>query len=443
MTSHRLQLIIMAITSAKPEKIFVRSYGCASNFADGEVIGGCLSKEGYNLVSDQREASILIFNTCAVKTQTENKIINALKNLPKEKKLVITGCLPLINLERLNKEIVWHGLTGPSPGQEIIQIVERVSEGKRLSLLRNNHKPHLSLPRLSASKTIRTIPICYGCDSHCTYCCVNFARGPLRSYEIEEIRAAVEEAINEGFKEIWLTGQDLACYGKDNDTNLIELLEDVIKIEGDFLIRLGMMNPANVMLILQRLTNVYKDKKIFKFLHLPIQSGDDTVLNDMNRLYTVDDIRTIFNTFKENIGRFTLGTDIIYGFPTETETSFRNTLNLLREIKPDVINTSRYFPRPKTPLIDSGSISLSTISNRSQLLNRFSTRITSERNKEWLNWEGPVIVDEAGPSNSWISRNFAYKPIAIKTERNLLGAFTKIHVTKYCSTFLEGIIKYS
>ena len=429
----------MPADSSKPEKIFVKSYGCASNLVDGEVIRGCLIKEGFSLTREQKEASLLIFNTCAVKTQTENKIINTLKKVPKDKKLIISGCLPLINPERLNKEVKWHGLLGPSPGLEIVEVVEKVIKGETSSLLKSNPKPPLSLPRLHTSKTIMTIPICYGCINNCTYCCVHLARGHLRSYTIDDISELVRETVKEGFREIWLTGQDLACYGNDIDTNLVELLKNIVKIKDKFLIRLGMMNPSSLRPILPELVNIFKNRKLFKFLHLPIQSGDSKVLKDMNRLYNPADVKEIVYTFRENLEVFTIATDIIYGFPTESDTAFRNTLNLLSEMRPDIINISRFFPRPKTPLYNTQSLPLPAINNRSQLLSKLATMITAARNREWLNWEGEVLVDESGFSpNSFIARNFAYKPITIKTGKNLLGKFVKIRVTAHHSTYLEG-----
>ena len=424
----------------KPAKIYVRNYGCASNIADGETISGCLSKSGYRIVSDEEEASVLIYNTCAVKTQTENKVINALKNVPKDKRLVVTGCLPLINLERLSKEISWHGVTGPSPGLRIVDVVDGIIRGEKFTLLDNDQKPSLALPHRESSRVVKIVPACYGCLGTCTYCCVRFARGPLRSYTIEEIVDSLKEAVKRGFREIWLTAQDLACYGRDIDTDLVELLHEMDDVDGDFHVRLGMINPANVVPILHELMNVFRSKRFFKFLHLPIQSGDDTVLKDMHRQYTAKIIREIVADIRERIGQFTLATDVIYGFPTETDDAFKNSLSLLRDMKPDIINVSRFFPRPGTPASELAQLPLSAINDRSRALSRLSVETSVDRNREWVGWHGEVIVDERKHPDSLISRNFAYKPIAIKTEEDLLGKIAFVRVTGYHSSYLNGVL---
>ena len=426
----------------KPAKIYIRNYGCASNIADGETISGCLSKGGYRIVSDEKEASVLIYNTCAVKTQTENKVINALKNVPKDKRLIITGCLPLINLERLSREISWHGVTGPSPGRRIVDVVECAIRGAKFTFLNNNQKPPLALPHRESSRVVKILPVCYGCLGACTYCCVRFARGPLRSYTTKEIVDSLKDAVKRGFREIWLTAQDLACYGRDIDTDLVELLHEIDHIDGNFVVRLGMMNPANVVPILHELMNVFRSKKFFKFLHLPLQSGDDTVLKDMGRQYTAKIIREIVADFRERIGQFTLATDVIYGFPTESDAAFKNSLSLLRDIRPDITNVSRFFPRPMTPANGLAQLPLSVINDRAQALSRLSVEISAERNKEWLGWSGEVIVDERRHPDSMISRNFAYKPIAIETKEDLLGKIAFVMVTNYHSSYLNGVLAH-
>ncbi|HJX24356.1 MAG TPA: tRNA (N(6)-L-threonylcarbamoyladenosine(37)-C(2))-methylthiotransferase [Candidatus Bathyarchaeia archaeon] len=432
----------MVSEQENPAKIYIRNYGCAANIADGETISGCLSKSGYQIVPNEEEASILIYNTCAVKTQTENKVISALKNVPKHKRLIITGCLPLINLKRLSKEVQWHGLTGPSPGRIVVNVVDSVIKGEKSTLLYNDQKPSLTLPHGDSSRVVKIMPVCYGCLGTCTYCCVRFARGHLRSYTIEEIVDSVKDAIKSGFREIWLTAQDLACYGRDIDTDLVELLLNIDEIDGEFLVRLGMMNPANVMPILPELTNIFRSRRFFRFLHLPVQSGDDTVLKDMNRQYTSKAIREIVADIKERISQFTLATDFIYGFPTETDAAFKNSLSLLRNVKPDVINVSRFFPRPGTTASELAQLPLSVINDRGRTLSRLSVEISTGRNMEWVGWNGEVIVDERRQSNSLIARNFAYKPIVIKTNEDLLGKMAVVRVTGHHSSYLNGVLAH-
>ncbi|RLI05581.1 MiaB/RimO family radical SAM methylthiotransferase, partial [Candidatus Bathyarchaeota archaeon] len=372
-------------------KVYVKSFGCSTNLADGEVIAGCLKHAGYEITQNPSEAEILIYNTCAVKSPTEDKMVNILKKIPENKKLVVTGCLPLINLERLQKEVRFNGVIGPSPGSEIVNIVRRVENGEKPLVLRNDLKPSLSLPRVTVSPVSRIIPIAYGCLGACSFCCVRFARGKLRSQPMDEILEQVKKAVKGGVKEIWLTAQDLAVYGKDLGLTLPVLLNKVLEeVKGDFFVRLGMMNPHNVLEILDELIEVYKNDKIFKFLHLPVQSGDDEVLGLMNRFYTVKDFKRIVFSIRKKIPRLTLATDMICGFPGETEEAFRRSLRLIEEVKPDIVNISKFYPRPRTPAERMKQLPSWEVKNRSRRMTETALKVSLERNLSWVSWEGEI-----------------------------------------------------
>ncbi|MGB9778404.1 MAG: radical SAM protein, partial [Candidatus Bathyarchaeales archaeon] len=256
-------------------KVFVKSFGCSTNLADGEVLAGCLAEAGYQIVDSSSAADVLIINTCAVKEPTENRMIEILKRVPANKKLVVAGCLPLINFERLCREVRFDGVVGPAAGNMIIDAVGRVLNGEKVVALNGtvNAKPNLNLPHIFSNPIVSIIPISYGCLGSCAYCCVVFARGNLRSYGIQEIVERVKSDLAMGVREFWLTSQDTACYGRDIGTNLAELLWALCDIEGDFKIRVGMMTPNMALGILENLIQAFKNDKVFKFVHLPIQSG--------------------------------------------------------------------------------------------------------------------------------------------------------------------------
>jgi len=358
--------------------------------------------------------------------------------------LIITGCLPKINYFRVNNEIKFNAILGPSPGTEIVRVVKKVLAGDLVIDLKNNNKPSLSLPRYNYSEVIRIIPISYGCLGVCSYCCVRFARGKLRSYSIDDIIDQVKSAIDEKIKEVWFTSQDSACYGKDIGTDLITLMKKTTDISGLYRVRVGMMNPEHVLELLPKLIEVYKESIFFKFLHLPIQSGDDDILNRMKRNYKVSDINKIVNSFKSEIPNFSLATDFICGFPGEDEIAFQRSLRLIKEIKPDVINVSKFSPRPKTPAKEMEQIDNKIISSRSRIMSELSKIVSKEKNKKWMGWSGEVIIDERGKfDNSWIGRNYAYKPVVVKSEKNILGKKLKIQIFDSFSTYLEGkILKF-
>jgi threonylcarbamoyladenosine tRNA methylthiotransferase CDKAL1 len=423
--------------------VFVKSYGCAANLADGEVLTGCLAEAGYKLANSVLEADIVVYNTCAVKGPTENRAIAVLKRVPKGKKLIVAGCLPLINFERLNREVRFDAAVGPAVGTKIADVMKRVVEGEKVVALEGAllAKPALSLPRLRSNPMVSVVPVSYGCLGSCAYCCVASARGRLRSYAVKEVTERVRNDLAAGTKELWVTSQDTACYGRDIGTNLAALLKAVCNVEGDFRVRVGMMTPNLAKDMLSVLLEAFRSEKVFKFVHLPVQSGDDAVLGDMRRFYSVRDFMSVVDAFRGVFPEVTIATDVICGFPGETRKAFANTLNLIREVMPDVVNISKFFARPGTVAakMDTGLVEPAEIKRRSSELTKLVKKASLKRNQRWVGWSGEVLVDEKGKTpGSWIGRNFAYKPVTLKNVANLLGETLRVKVVKGFSTYLSG-----
>lgn len=202
-----------------------------------------------------------------------------------------------------------------------------------------------------------------------------------------------------------------------------------------------MMTPNLVMDIQESLIAAFGSDKIFKFVHLPVQSGDNTVLKNMNRFYTIQEFKEIVEIFRGEFPDLTLATDVIVGFPGETKQAFQNTMDLLKTIKPDVVNVSKFFARPKTAALDikEGIVDKEEIKQRSSVMSELTKKLSSERNKRWIGWTGKILVDEKGKvSNSWMGRNFAYKPIIVNSEKNLLGKIVTVEVSETFGTYLKG-----
>ncbi len=425
-------------------QVFVRSFGCSANTADSEVLAGCLAQAGFQLAASEAEADVLIYNTCAVKGPTENRIIDALKRVPKNKKLVVTGCLPLINFERLKHEASFDGVVGPAAGKEIVDVIARVLDGEKVvELASSNVKPKLDLPRVKSNPIISVVPVNYGCLGSCAYCCVVFARGHLRSCSIKEVAERVKSDFEAGAREFWVTSQDTACYGRDLGSNLAELLETLGGLAGDFKVRVGMMTPNMVTDMEAKLISAFKSDKVFKFLHLPVQSGDDETLKRMRRFYTAEQFKGIAEAFRAEFPDLTLATDVIVGFPGETAEAFENTLKLLEEVKPDVVNVSKFFARPKTSAakMQDSLVEQEEIKRRSTVAAQLVKRVSLGRNQRWVGWVGEVLVDEKGKvEGSWVGRNFAYKPIAIKSTDNLVGKTVRVKAVEAFATYLKGAL---
>ena len=427
-------------------RVFVKSFGCSVNLADSEAMRGCLDQAGYKKADSPLDADVVIYNTCAVKGPTENRVVQALKFAPSGKKIIVAGCLPIINFERLVREVNFDGIVGPAADEKIVAIVKRVNDGaKVLDIeLPLKGRPNLGLPRLRSNPLIGVLPVSYGCLGSCSYCCVKFARGQLRSCKLEEITEKVRRDLKVGVKEFWITSQDTACYGRDIGSNLAELIKTLGDLKGDFRVRIGMMTPNLAAEILDDLIEGFKNKKIFKFLHLPLQSGDNKVLKMMKRFYSPEDFLRVVHAFRATFPRITLATDVICGFPGETQAGFENTLKLISDIKPDVVNISKFFVRPKTIAanIKKEFVTPKEIKRRSTRIAKMAKQISFKRNQRWIGWSGDVLVDEKGKKpDSWVGRNFAYKPVVLKSSTNLFGKRLKVKVVKAFPTYVSGIFE--
>jgi len=428
---------------ANRRSVYVENHGCTANKFDLEIMLAHLVNVGYRLAQTPRSADIILINTCGVKKPTEDRMLERMRVLSHlGKPLIIAGCLPKINFKAVVKAAPdFSAMLDPRSVDNIVLAVKSAENGKKNRIFfRKKPIPKLSEPKTRLNPSIEIISIAEGCAGACAFCCVRFARGALSSYPTELVVNKVRQAVSEGVKEVWLTSQDNGAYGLDLGTNLAELLRECCRVEGKFLCRVGMMNPDHVLRMLPELICAYKDKRIFKFLHLPVQSGDNETLRRMNRRYTVEEFRKIVSMFRDETPRITLSTDVICGFPGESREAFERTVKLVKEVKPDIVNISKFFPRPNTPAAKMDQSDPREVKNRSRKLAELTKLISLSRNKRWLSWEGEILVDERGRDSSWIGRNFAYKPIVVKSNKDLAGKFLHVRAIKAFQTYLEAEI---
>lgn len=346
-------------------KVFIKTFGCELNRADSEVIAGLLDEAGFELVDSVKKADIVIVNSCGVKLPTQNKILDYIKKVPKDKKLVVGGCLP----KMLNIKFYTPNVDLVFDTNSITKIVSLIRKDK--SLVSEEKECRIGMPVVRIRKDVAIIPISQGClGSPCSYCSVKKARGDLKSYKKNDILRQVRNAVKDGCKKIRITAQDTGCWGKDFGKKLPELLKDVLKVDGDFEVRLGMSNPDYVLEYLDELIEVFKNPKMKKFLHIPVQSGSNKVLEDMERKYTVEDFKIIVASFRKEIPKICIATDIIVGFPTETVDDFNKTIELVKEIKPEVLNISKFGARPDTVAANMKQLPSQEIKRRSVMLHK-------------------------------------------------------------------------
>lgn len=408
--------------------VYIESYGCSASQADAEMISGLLKQANFNVVMNEKQADLIIIVTCYVKTPTEQKIIFRINQLS-SKKLIIAGCMPEGIYNKIRVIAPNASLVSTHHVKNIVEAVEKTLQGKRMEFLGKSEEEKLCLPRIRKNPVIDIVPISSGCNSACSYCCVRFAKGKLFSYSKAMILNEIKSALKEGCKEIWLTAQDTASYGFDGKEKLPQLLKEISKIPEEFFVRLGMMNIKNVIPIASDLVEAFKDKKIYKFIHLPIQSGSDKVLADMNRNYTISQFEKIVNLFKSL--KCQIWTDIIVGYPTETDEDFEKTVNIIRKINPDWVNISKFGLRPGTEATKLKSLSPKVVNDRSEILSKLVREISLEKNKEWISWKGEVLISEKGKkTGQWIGRNFTYKPMLITSKEDIFGKIIKAEIIK-------------
>ena len=341
-------------------KIFIQTYGCQANVSDSEQIAGILKQNNYEITSNEKEADTIIVNSCSVKNKTQSKILDYIKK-NKNKKLFVGGCLTkTLDIKKHIPEV-----TAIFDTNSILKVPEILEKEQGHFSSKKEHRIFSSIIR--KDKDIGIINIGEGCLNSCTFCATKLARGNLRSYRIGDIKRNLEIAIKEGCKKIYLSSQDNGCYGFDIKTSLPELLNE-ITIEGTYIIRVGMMNPWHLNKILPNLIESYKSDKIMKFLHIPVQSGSNKVLKDMKRLHTVDNFKLAVKEFRKNFPNITIATDVIVGYPTETEKDFTKTYNLIKELQPEVINISMFSSRPGTKASKLKQLDSKIIKGRSKAL---------------------------------------------------------------------------
>ena len=409
-------------------KIHFETFGCAANIADSEQMAGLLKAADFIITDSSEEADVIILNTCTVKNPTESKIIKRLNELKDGYKIVIlAGCIAQSEPDRFKE----FPIIGTKQIDKIVEVVEEALNNNIVRAIATDQMPSLNLPVVRKNPVVEIIPINRGCLGFCSFCKTKSARGNLQSYPTDQIVNRAQKAVNEGVKEIWLTSQDTGCYGFDIKTDLPTLLEQLIRIPGDFKIRVGMMNPDHLPKIQNRLIKIYKNSKIFKFLHLPVQAGNDKVLKDMKRLYTVEQFQEQVASFRQAIPEISIMTDIIVGFPGESPEQFFETITCLRTAQCEYTNVSKFWPRPNTPAARiKNTVAGHEIKRRSQVITEVAQNIARLQHEKWHGWQGEIVLSKKGKEEGhFIGYTPSYTQIAVIGDYKL-GQKITVKVTK-------------
>ncbi len=413
-------------------KVYIETYGCTTNQADSDIIRGIL-KGKCEIVDKVEESDAVIINSCGVINFTERKILKTARRLREDgKKVIITGCLSRINPERV---------------REVSDFVVPIGEFSLFEKIFSDENPRDKMeirekwmfPKERIKGTsIAIVQISEGCLGRCSYCAARIARGKLKSFPPETILQDIRRCVKSGYREIQLTSQDTGIYGRDINTTLPELLNRISEIHGDFRVRVGMMNPGYLSEILDELVKTYRSEKIYKFIHIPVQSGDDDVLRHMKRGYTAGEFLKIVRKFREEFDDIVLSTDVIAGYPVEDERAFRNTLRLIDKIKPDILNITRFSRREGTEAERLRDIPEWIKKERSRKLTDLQKKIGLERNRRFLGDRMRVLITRRGKNGSYLARTDSYRPVVLKSGK--IGEFVNVRITDFTSHYLVGEI---
>ncbi len=420
----------------KNRNVYIETYGCSSSKNDSEIMAGLLSKGGFEVVSNIELADVVIVNTCIVKQVTENKIRFRISRIQKEypeKRLIIAGCMPEAEYEIARKIAPSASLVSTNKVTDIVKVVGKASK-QRVELLGRPEKEKICLPKIRKNPVVDIVEICSGCNYACSYCITKLAKGALYSYPPEKIAEEIAKMHNNGCKEFWITGQDVASYNYKG-LRLPGLINKITHVKGRYFLRLGMMNPAEVLPVLGDLIKAYQQKQVFKFIHIPVQSGSNRILSAMNRNYSVDDFKKIISAFRSAFPDITVWTDVIVGFPGENENDFEESLDLIEKTGPDFVNVSQFAVRPGTKAAKMKQIPTEIKKERSRRMAEIAEKMSMKANEKWLSWSGLVLIDEYNClKKNYIGRNASYKPVSVK--QGPLGDFIDVKISSVEKTCL-------
>ncbi|XP_077496580.1 threonylcarbamoyladenosine tRNA methylthiotransferase [Amblyomma americanum] len=424
-------------------KIYVRTWGCAHNSSDSEYMAGQLAAKGYTIVDDAGGADLWLLNSCTVKSPAEDHFRSSVESgLREGKRVVVAGCVaqatPNVNYLR------GLSIVGVQQTDRVVEVVEETLKGNSVRLLgskkdgrRKAGGAPLTLPKIRRNPLIEIIAINTGCLNRCTYCKTKHARGDLGSYPIDELVARAKQAFEEGVREIWLTSEDTGAYGRDIGVTLPDLLQEIVTVipEG-CMMRLGMTNPPYILDHLEDMAEILSHPRVYSFLHVPVQSGSDPVLNEMRREYTVAQFRSVVDHLRKAVPGITIATDIICGFPTETEDDFEETMRLVQDYKFPSLFINQFYPRPGTPAASMKRIPTHIVKERTKRLSElfqsympYSDRVGQRHTV--------LVTDTAHDKKHLVGHNKFYEQILLPMDDKYMGQLVDVEITSAGKHFMH------
>ena len=434
----------------KGKTFYIKTYGCQMNEHDSENMIAILKEYGMKQVEDFEEASLIVLNTCSIRENAHNKVfgmlgrIKHLKGIKKDIVVGITGCMAQeeeVAIEILNKYKWMDFVLGTHNIHNLAKIVSESFKERELKIEASSIEGEIieHMPAERQNKYKAYVNIMYGCDKFCTYCIVPYTRGKQRSRDKDDIINEVKELIKKGYKEVTLLGQNVNAYGKDknNEYNMANLLEDVAKT-GIERIRFMTSHPWD---FTDEMINIIaKYNNIMPSIHLPVQSGNTRILKLMGRRYTKEKYLELFHKLKDRISQVAISTDIIVGFPNETEEEFNDTLELVNICKFDLAYTFIFSKRVGTPAEKmKDDISIEEKEKRLYKLNELVNKYALENNKKLEGKIIEVLVEAQSDKDEYLmGYSDTNKLVNLKGEDNLIGKIVKVKIIEAKTWSLNG-----
>ncbi|XP_011648176.1 threonylcarbamoyladenosine tRNA methylthiotransferase [Pogonomyrmex barbatus] len=434
------------LTSIIPgtQTIYVKTWGCTHNSSDTEYMAGQLAAYGYNLTDDKLKADLWLLNSCTVKSPAEDQFRNEIEYGKKNgKHVVVAGCVP----QGAPKSSFLQGLSiiGVQQIDRVVEVVEETLKGNTVRFLQQKKDSgkkmggaSLSLPKVRRNPLIEIIAINTGCLNQCTYCKTKHARGNLGSYPPEKIVERAKQAFEEGVCELWLTSEDTGAYGRDIGTSLPELLWQLVDVIPDgCMMRVGMTNPPYILEHLDEMAKILQHPRVYSFLHIPVQSGSDQVLADMKREYTRADFEHVVNFLSERVPGLTIATDIICGFPTETEADFEETMTLCQKYKFPSLFINQFFSRPGTPAARMPKVPTQEVKTRTKRLSEFFQSYEPYRHKVGI-MQKVLVTEVSHDKQHYVSHNKFYEQILIPMKQEYMGKIIDVRIIEATKFSMKG-----
>jgi tRNA-2-methylthio-N6-dimethylallyladenosine synthase len=409
---------------------YIWTIGCQMNKSESERLGSALEFQGYLLTEKVEKAELVIINSCVVRESAENRVINklhAIKSLKHHNpnlRIAVTGCLVDENTERL---------------KTVYPFVDYFFKAGDFPSWVGQIDPENILPK--NPKVACYIPIMQGCNNFCTYCIVPYRRGREKSRALQDIVSEVKYLVSKGVKEVTLLGQNVNSYGRDlsGQPDLADLLVEINSLDGLERIRFLTNHPKDMQdKLIQTMTEL---KKVCEQINIPVQSGDDDILKAMNRGYRVDQYRKTIQDIRRSIPNISLSTDVIAGFPGETESQFEHTLDLLNEIHFDMVHVAAYSPRSGTPAarLLKDDIPASIKKKRVEAVEKLQTRIAGEINAQLVGAKVEILV-EGFEKGKWFGRTRGDKLVFFVSEQDFQSQILNIKILHSSPWSLSGSI---